>query len=204
MAKTDPWSQGKRLTEFPWVCQFGLSKPFPCPEPVLLMPLQQCWWSIFASRRWTKAGVFSSWALGGQESETWDVSGVGFGFVQAPVLGLPSAVLHWPQPFLLSCSLQVCNFPGASHQVGLSPRLLCPASRSMLPLCWSVASDFTLLGILRVKAWDSGLGKAFFFLFPKRFHLTEREDFNSFSCGAELVTQGLFWSWKGCLAVNTE
>lgn len=28
--------KGRVLEEFPWVCQFGLSKPFPCPEPVPL------------------------------------------------------------------------------------------------------------------------------------------------------------------------
>lgn len=67
----------------------------------------------------------------------------------------------------------------------------------MLPLCWSVASDFTVLGILRVKIQDLAPGKTFFFSFPKRAHLIKRENLSTSSCDVEFVTWGLFWSWGG-------
>lgn len=72
------------------VCQFGLSKPFPCPEPVLVHvgPKQELF-------------LHEHLAGDGQERQPW---AVGIGFVQAPVLGLPSAVLHWPQPFPSKCA----------------------------------------------------------------------------------------------------
>lgn len=62
--------------------------------------LQQFWWNTFASRRWTKAGVFPSWAL--SRWWAWDVPGVGFALCKPQCWGCPLQCCtghgHFPSP----------------------------------------------------------------------------------------------------------
>lgn len=89
----DPWSQGKRLAGIPFSVSLGCLNLFPA--------LSQCWWNTLLPGDGPEQEHFLHLAGGGQERQPW---AVGIGFVLAPEPGLPSAELHWAQPFPSKCA----------------------------------------------------------------------------------------------------